>query len=100
MDGRNSDIAYEGPPRYLDGDIWVAVESGGKERFVTTFLDIGNRQERDEELHRLFGELERSAEPSRVIAQFDDLREFIARGYNVATKNKLLEDIFRFGFEA
>jgi hypothetical protein len=42
-----------GVPRYVDGDIWLAVQSDGKERFITGFVDITNAEERKEELERL-----------------------------------------------
>jgi hypothetical protein len=43
--------AHAGPPHYLDGDIWLAIRKpDGSERFVTSFVDITNAQEREEEV--------------------------------------------------
>lgn len=46
--------ARHGPPHYLDGDIWLAIRKpDGGERFMTSFVDITNAREREEELESL-----------------------------------------------
>ena len=58
------------PVRYLDGDIWLAVKSDSRERFVTAFVDITNEAEREEEMLRL----REDARGSRVIVAYDRLQ--------------------------
>jgi hypothetical protein len=58
------------PVRYLDGDIWLAVKSDETERFVTTFVDITNEAEREEEMLMLHEE----ARGKRIIAAYDKLQ--------------------------
>src|SRR4029453_7198029 len=42
------------PAHYLDGDIWLAIRKpDGSERFLTSFVDITNARERDEEFQKL-----------------------------------------------
>ncbi|MFH1160852.1 MAG: toll/interleukin-1 receptor domain-containing protein [bacterium] len=57
------------PVRYIDGDIWIVASSEGTERFITTFLDITNEVEREEELNRLREE----AGNSRIVAAYNEL---------------------------
>lgn len=56
-------------PRYLDGDVWIAVRSGTSERFLTSFVDIGNEAERREEMARL----RTAATGLRILATSEDL---------------------------
>lgn len=58
------------PPRYLDGDVWIAVHSGTAERFLTGFVDLGNEAERRAEMARL----RTAAAGQRVIATSDELQ--------------------------
>lgn len=97
IDGEGTGVDYLGPPRYLDGDIWLAVEADGRESFVTSFLDVANRKERNEELRELLKEVESLPGRVRIIAQYDDVNELVAQGYHIATKNELIEKVFRFG---
>jgi hypothetical protein len=59
-----------GPPRYLDGDLWIAVQSGSSERFLTGFVDLGDEVERRSEMARL----RTAATGQRIIATADELR--------------------------
>lgn len=58
------------PPRYLDGDVWIAVHSGTAERFLTGFVDLGNEAERRAEMARL----RTAATGQRVIATSEELQ--------------------------
>ena len=58
------------PTRYLDGDIWLALESDGAERFMTAFVDITNEAERQEEMRRM----RESSRGNRILASYDELQ--------------------------
>jgi hypothetical protein len=58
-----------GPPRYLDGDVWLVVQADGRERFVTGFVDITNAEEREEEMQRLREEVQ----GSQILACYNEL---------------------------
>jgi hypothetical protein len=100
VDGSDSGVVIEGRPRYLDGDIWVAIENEGRERFVTTFLDVADPAERERELRRLVDEVHALPGESRVIAQYDDLQEFLAPDHGSLSGTRTLEDVLlRFGLK-
>lgn len=77
VDGEDTRIEYAGNPRYLDGDIWVAVEnSEGEQRIVTRFLDLADPEDLGrecEELHNEVNKLKELDSGSRVIFQFDEV---------------------------
>lgn len=56
-------------PRYVDGDIWLAVRTDVKERFLTGFVDITDAGDREDEMHRLLDE----ARGSTVLTSYDKL---------------------------
>lgn len=98
IDGVNTGIEYKCAARYLDGDIWIAVETRGREHFLTTFLDISNPIERDEELYYLIHELQTLPGFPRLIARYDESEKYICNGYEVVTKDRIIKECFRFGF--
>lgn len=98
VDGDGTGVERIGHARYLDGDIWIAVESGGKERFLTAFLDVANPEERKAELNGLFAEAKMLPGPPRLFAQYDDEQEFTRPPAKVSRTNQFLDSIWRFGF--
>jgi hypothetical protein len=98
VDGNGTGVDRIGGARYLDGDIWLAVESGGRERFLTAFLDVANPREREQELNELFNQAKALAGPPRVFAQYDDEREFTQQPGKLSESNQFLDSIWRFGF--
>jgi hypothetical protein len=100
VDGNGTGVDRIGGARYLDGDIWLAVDSGGRERFLTAFLDVANPREREQELNELFNQAKALAGPPRVFAQYDDEREFTQQPGKLSESNQFLDSIWRFGFGA
>jgi hypothetical protein len=98
VDGENTGIEYKSTARYLDGDIWIAVETQGREHFLTTFLDISNPIDRDEELYYLMQELQTLPGSPRLLARYDESEKYICPGYEVISKNRIIRECFRFGF--
>ena len=98
VDGKNTGIEYRDTARYLDGDIWIAVETQGRERFLTTFLDISNPIERDEELYYLMNELQTLPGSPRLLARYDESEKYISNGYEIVTKDRIIKECFNFGF--
>ena len=80
--GPGSGVKYLGPPRYLDGDIWFAVESDGEERFITTFLDLADPADREEARAQLRADHSRLTQ-HRIIARWDEeeseFRQFLQK---------------------
>jgi hypothetical protein len=58
------------PVRYLDGDVWLAVQSEGTERFLTGFVNVADGDEREEEMERL----REQAGGDDIIAAYDNLQ--------------------------
>lgn len=98
VDGAGTGVDRQGDARYLDGDIWIAVESEGRERFLTSFLDVANPAERKEELDQLFRMALLLPGPPRIITQYDEELEFAHDLAPVSGKNEFLDSIWRFGF--
>ncbi len=98
IDGDHTCVARQGRARYLDGDIWIAVESEGREQFLTAFLNVANPAERKEEIDLLYQKAQRLPGPLRIVAQYDDENEFAPKFGTFGTKNEFLDSIWRFGF--
>jgi hypothetical protein len=98
VDGIGTSIDFLGPAKYLDGDIWVAGESEGREFFVTEFVDVGNSIDRKQALQALYLEFENYSGIPRLLGEFDEISELIRHGFNIATGEGPLEEIFRYGF--
>jgi hypothetical protein len=77
VDGDNTRVDCLDPnPRYLDGDIWFGLQTGGKEIFVTTFLNIADDQVRREETTNLLERMYRKYRADySVIASYESWRE-------------------------
>ncbi|WP_297555832.1 hypothetical protein [Thermococcus sp.] len=73
VDGKDTKIKYTGKPRYLDGDIWVAVEYEGEEFFVTRFLDLTDIEDMRDETEALKRDVERYIPRGNIIFQFDQV---------------------------
>jgi hypothetical protein len=98
VDGDGTGVERIGDARYLDGDIWIAVESSGRERFLTSFLDVANAEERKQELKELFNQAGALPGPPRLFAQYDEEQEFMRRPAKLSSKNQFLDSIWRFSF--
>ena len=60
------------PTHCLDGDIWLAIRKpDGSDRFMTSFLDITNAQERDEEFQFLKELADRAG--AKVFVRYDQI---------------------------
>ena len=73
VDGRDTKIEYAGPARYLDGDIWVAVESDSGQSFVSRFLDLADPADVAQERKDLRDEVGRLLPGGRIVFQFDEV---------------------------
>lgn len=98
IDGKNTSVEFIGNPNYLDGDIWIAVESEGNERFLTSFLNVSDNTERTEELNMLLKRAEDLPSSPRIIAQYDEDYDFAMSSSPISNKNYFLDAIWRFGF--
>lgn len=90
VDGKNTKIEYVDVPKYLDGDIWVAVEYQGDEFFVTRFLDLSDINDMKEETEALKKDVEHYIPEGSIIFQFDQANPLIP-GYQRVS----LEDLKR-----
>lgn len=70
-----TEVYAVGPPRYLDGDIWIAVEHEGVERVISRFLDIAEPADLRQERQGLKSDCTELVPGSRIIAQYDNLRK-------------------------
>ena len=98
IDGDGTSVERRGNARYLDGDIWIAVESDGRESFLTSFLDIADPAQRREELDVLFDKARRLPGPPRIVAQYDDEQEFAPEPGGFGSRNQFLDAVWRVGF--
>jgi len=72
VDGTKSKIKFLREPRYLDGDIWIALKKGEKEELVTRFLDLSNNDELKNEKFELNSDCRKLFPEYTVIQQFDN----------------------------
>lgn len=66
----NTSIEYSGVSQYLDGDVWLSAEIGGKQSFISRFLDIADYDDLQEEIQNL----KNDAEGHNVLFQFDEVK--------------------------
>lgn len=89
VDGRDdTKIEYIGKSKYLDGDIWVAVEYGGNEFFVSRFVDISDPEDLKMESQNLKNDVQKYLPHGRIIFQFDQVEKLIS-GYQRITLEEL-----------
>lgn len=89
VDGRDTEIKYLGNARYLDGDIWVAIEQDGQQSFVSRFVDLADEEDLREELDGLRSDVRQYFPDSRVVFQFDQ----VERMFEYSTKEQLLNEL-------
>jgi hypothetical protein len=77
VDGNNTAIEYKGKPRYLDGDIWVALKSGVEEFFVIRFIDLSDVADVRRETRALAIEARELYPDGEIIYQFDQVEKLI-----------------------
>ena len=70
-----TEVSATAPSRYLDGDIWIAVEREGVERVVSRFLDIADPADLRQERQGLKSDCAELVPGSRIVAQYDSLRK-------------------------
>lgn len=76
VDGKNTRIEYVDEARYLDGDIWVALEENGEQSFMSRFIDFSSSEDFKEETKNLkmdVKQFQKSHRASRIIFQFDQV---------------------------
>lgn len=74
VDGNDSLISVLGPAKYLDGDIWLAIEANGEEFFRSRFCDLADKNDVESQAKALSEEIrsEFGSTGYRVLMQFDD----------------------------
>jgi len=91
VEGQNTKIEYSGEARYLDGDIWVAVESNGKQKFVSRFLDLADDDDLRQESQNLKKDVEELYPKGKIIFQFDQVDKPITAYQTVPVKDLIEE---------
>lgn len=77
VDGVDGKISISSTkPRYLDGDIWLVLSEAGQEAFETRFVNISDRDERNQSLREMITHI-RALKSSNcvIIDQYDDFSE-------------------------
>lgn len=78
INGKNTNIEYVDEARYLDGDIWVALEKDEKQFFVSRFIDLADIDDLQKEKGILGKQVEsKEYENYEVIFQFDQVDKII-----------------------
>ena len=73
VDGQETQIKGYGASRYLDGDIWIALEHENKQFFVSRFVDLSDPEDVKREAKALIGDVEgHLREGARIICRFDN----------------------------
>lgn len=88
VDGYDTKIKYSGVTRYLDGDIWVAVDLNGEQFFVSRFLDLANPNDLNQESQNLRRDVEEFLPQGKIVFQFDQVDKLIP-GYQKVTVDDL-----------
>jgi len=85
IDGQNTKIEYTGPARYLDGDIWVALNFQDEEKFVSRFIDFSDLEDVRRESKALEKDIQEFLPDGKIIYQFDQVEKIIP-GYQTVDK--------------
>ena len=96
VDGGDTGIEYRAPARYLDGDIWVAVESNGEQFFISRFLDLADPEDVRQEFLALRKDVEQYFPDSTVVFQCDQV-EKVFSGHATTDVESLIERFTRRG---
>jgi|GEM_PF-2495565 len=73
VDGHGTQIKCCGASRYLDGDIWIALEHENKQFFVSRFVDLSDSEDVQREAKALIGDAEEYLKQgARIICRFDN----------------------------
>ncbi|MFW6101030.1 MAG: hypothetical protein ACOC90_06555, partial [Bacteroidota bacterium] len=74
VDGEDSSISALAPTKYLDGDIWLAIEANGEEFFRSRFCDLADKNDVESQAKALSEEIqsEFGGTGYRILMQFDD----------------------------
>ena len=88
VDGHDTSIAYSGAARYLDGDIWVAVDLNGQQFFVSRYVDLADPEDLHQESQALRKDVEEFLPQGNIVFQFDQVDRLIT-GYQKVTVDDL-----------
>jgi len=94
VDGKKTAVHFHGDSRYLDGDIWVAVESKGQQYFVSRFLDLADPIDMYRETESLKKDVEMYFPDGNIIFQFDQYEKLIG-GVQTITVDEMKKQIFQ-----
>lgn len=70
-------IIFQEESKYLDGDIWVALDDNGKEKLISRFLDISDMEYFIEECKELRKDVNNNYPEAEIIYQFDQVEKLI-----------------------
>ena len=74
IDGEGgSSVEYVGATRYLDGDIWVAVDLGGEQRVLSRFCDLSDPEDLRAEAAALRADVVALGREARLLFEFDQV---------------------------
>lgn len=68
-----SRIEYVSESRYLDGDIWIALRTGGVDRIVSRFLDISDWNDLKNERAHLLDDIKNNYKDGKIISEYDQV---------------------------
>ena len=88
VDGHDTGITYSGAARYLDGDIWVAVDLNGEQFFVSRYVDLADPNDLYQESQALRKDVEEFLPQGNIVFQFDQVDRLIT-GYQKLTVDDL-----------
>lgn len=95
IDGKDTSVKFIGSSRYLDGDIWIGLELGGEQFFVSRFLDIADYQELLEESTALKKDIEELYPNGKIIFQFDQVEKLISNQHQLVDVDDLINQFTR-----
>jgi len=92
VDGGDTSIKAVGTSRYLDGDIWVALEHEGQQAVVSRFVDLADANDVRQEAEGLKADKDRFFRNWKVVLQFDQVDRLIS-GYETGSKDEWIQEL-------
>jgi hypothetical protein len=92
VDGGDTSIKAVGTSRYLDGDIWVALEHEGQHAVISRFVDLADANDVRQEAAGLEADKDRLFENWKVVLQFDQVDRLIS-GYETSSTAEWIQEL-------
>jgi hypothetical protein len=92
VDGVDTSVKATGTSRYLDGDIWIALEHEGRQAIVSRFVDLADSGDIRREAKGLKADKDRFFKDWKVVLQFDQVDRLMS-GYETSSTDEWIREL-------